>query len=33
MAEANFPIINANVVKADSGEPRYQPYVIQEKGG
>ncbi|AMM82113.1 2',3'-cyclic-nucleotide 2'-phosphodiesterase [Pasteurella multocida subsp. multocida PMTB2.1] len=32
IAEANFPIINANVVKADSGEPRYQPYVIQEKG-
>ncbi|MXN88398.1 2',3'-cyclic-nucleotide 2'-phosphodiesterase [Pasteurella canis] len=29
--QAKFPIINANVVKADSNEPRYQPYFIQEK--
>ena len=29
--QAKFPIVNANVVKADSEEPYYTPYVIQEK--
>ncbi|WP_109077174.1 2',3'-cyclic-nucleotide 2'-phosphodiesterase [Aggregatibacter kilianii] len=29
--QANFPIVNANVVKAGSEEPYYMPYVIQEK--
>ena len=29
--QANFPIVNANVVKAGSEEPYYTPYVIQEK--
>ncbi|KYK94714.1 2',3'-cyclic-nucleotide 2'-phosphodiesterase [Aggregatibacter actinomycetemcomitans] len=29
--QANFPIVNANVVKAGTDEPYYTPYVIQEK--
>ncbi|MDO4435519.1 MAG: 2',3'-cyclic-nucleotide 2'-phosphodiesterase [Cardiobacteriaceae bacterium] len=29
--QANFPIINSNIVKAGSEEPRYTPYFIQEK--
>lgn len=29
--QATFPIINANVVKAGSNEPFFQPYFIQEK--
>lgn len=29
--QANFPIINANIVKAGTDEPAFTPYVIQEK--
>lgn len=29
--QANFPIINANIVKAGTEEPAFQPYFIQEK--
>ena len=29
--QANFPIVNANVVKVGTEEPYYTPYVIQEK--
>ncbi|WP_032997163.1 2',3'-cyclic-nucleotide 2'-phosphodiesterase [Aggregatibacter actinomycetemcomitans] len=29
--QANFPIVNANVVKAGTDDPYYTPYVIQEK--
>lgn len=29
--QAKFPIVNANVVKAGTDEPVYQPYFIQEK--
>ncbi|MDH2998024.1 2',3'-cyclic-nucleotide 2'-phosphodiesterase [Pasteurellaceae bacterium LFhippo2] len=29
--EASFPIVNANIVKAGTDEPAYQPYLIQEK--
>lgn len=29
--QANFPIVNANVVKAGSDEPFFTPYVIQSK--
>ncbi|MDG6895234.1 2',3'-cyclic-nucleotide 2'-phosphodiesterase [Volucribacter amazonae] len=29
--QANFPIVNANVVKAGSNEPFFTPYVIQTK--
>ncbi|QIW15364.1 2',3'-cyclic-nucleotide 2'-phosphodiesterase [Pasteurellaceae bacterium RH1A] len=31
LKQAKFPIINANIVRADNGEPMYQPYLIQEK--
>ncbi|AWX16327.1 2',3'-cyclic-nucleotide 2'-phosphodiesterase [Mergibacter septicus] len=31
IAQANYPIINANVVKAEDKTPRFQPYFIQEK--
>ena len=31
MKEAEFPIINANIVKAGTEEPAFQPYFIQEK--
>ncbi|MCK3654327.1 2',3'-cyclic-nucleotide 2'-phosphodiesterase [Pasteurellaceae bacterium Macca] len=29
--EAKFPIVNANIVKAGTDEPAYQPYFIQQK--
>ena len=29
--QAQFPIVNANVVKAGSDEPYFQPYLIQDK--
>ena len=31
LKQANFPIINANVVKAGTDEPLYRPYLIQKK--
>ncbi|NBI13301.1 2',3'-cyclic-nucleotide 2'-phosphodiesterase [[Haemophilus] felis] len=29
--QAKFPIVNANIVRADNGEPRFKPYFIQTK--
>lgn len=31
IAQAKFPIINTNVMRADTGEPRYQPFWIEKK--
>lgn len=31
IAQAHFPIINANIINADNKQPRYQPFIIKEK--
>lgn len=33
IAEAQFPILSANVLKADTGQPFVTPYVIKKVGG